>query len=184
MQIGFPVDYTSLIVQTGSVVGDTRITAYWNEMPSSDGTVQRVGYNEDHVLIRALKELDPSLSISLSPGNEYVRDQGPRIEIILGEDAENYFPTIKPAKYLPVKNTPAPKASDTPALNTSPSSLSTPSKQESTKEQTSTPPSQSATNTPDAQTELTPLPPPVLPSETPPNKEAHYQFQAGEWEQF
>lgn len=75
MQIGFPVDYNHIIVQTGAITGNTRITSYWNEMETTSGEKKSIGYNEEHVIIQALKELDSSIPISTAPNNEFIRDQ-------------------------------------------------------------------------------------------------------------
>lgn len=41
------------------------------------------------------------IPINIVTGNEYIKTNGPKIEIVLGNDYKNYFTFSKPAEYLP-----------------------------------------------------------------------------------
>ncbi len=171
-QFWFPIDYSSVIMQTGSVVGNTRVVSYWNETAA-------IGFSEKSPLIGALQMVESTVPYVFQGNNEYVVDQGPRIEIILWEDIKEFFTFAKEASYLPqitpkVSNT-ATSKEKTPVQNKVPQIDTTQNTQETAdtdwdKNETSW--SQS-------------LDIPAWDSKHPDmNPSEPYQFQPGEWETF
>ena len=67
-QLGFPIDTSKVIVQTGAVNGNTRIVAYRNDEAD-------VGFTEDDIQIQALKRIAENVPISFAKNNEFVKDQ-------------------------------------------------------------------------------------------------------------
>ena len=60
-----------------------------------------IGIDTDAVVIDALKYLEEKIPYSTVLRNEYVTTEGPRIEIVIGNDIGSYFTFAKPAYYLP-----------------------------------------------------------------------------------
>lgn len=67
-KLGFPIEHSSIIHQTGATLEKTRINTYWNEEA-------QVGFSEESILIRALKTIEPNIAFSFSRGNEFVTNQ-------------------------------------------------------------------------------------------------------------
>lgn len=161
MQIGFPVEYNSIITQTGAVEGNTRITAYYQEFKTASGETRSAGFTKDTTIIRALQALDTTIPLTFASQNEYVRDQGPRIEIILGDDIKNFFPSMTQATYLPTKTSPSHDNTNT----STETSIPTVTNKEATTADT---PVSEESPTETAQTETLTLTPHPTPSTTPP----------------
>jgi cell envelope-related transcriptional attenuator len=83
-QLGFPIDHQNAIVQTGATIETTNIHKYYD---SAIGT----GFDDNHILVEALKKIEPSISQSTGTGAKFATGTGQYIEIILGNDAKNYF---------------------------------------------------------------------------------------------
>ena len=124
------------IIATGSIA-QSHVNIYWH--PDIE-----VGINPKSPTIEALKYLEEGLPYIIVPHNEYISTDGPKIEIVLGDDMDSYFPFIAPVYYIPTppavsgetnnssksssgiqKNTQsstnAPKTNTTPSTNTRPS---------------------------------------------------------------
>lgn len=85
-QLGFPIDHTNVIVQTGAKIENSSIHSFFDKENNS-------GFGENHLLIQALKTFDSSIPVTFAPNQEYATGTGQYIEIILGNDAKNYFKT-------------------------------------------------------------------------------------------
>ncbi len=83
-QLGFPVNYSEIIIQTGATLGNSRIHSYYDKSTGS-------GFSDESTLIKALKQVEESIPYSSSPENIYSINPTPSIEIILGDDAKNFF---------------------------------------------------------------------------------------------
>ncbi len=83
-QLGFPIDHQNAIVQTGAKIETTNIYRYYNSATES-------GFNDNHILIEALKKIEPSVPQSTGTEAKFATGTGQYIEIILGNDAKNYF---------------------------------------------------------------------------------------------
>lgn len=60
-----------------------------------------LGFTEKDTIIQALREVDETLPYIYVTKNEFITNDGPKIEIIIGDDIKNYFTFAKPAYYLP-----------------------------------------------------------------------------------
>lgn len=179
-QLGFPLDYSSVIIQTGSITGNTRIVSYWND-------VAQIGINETSPLIEALKMIEPNVAYHFQGNNEYITDQGPRIEIILSDDSKEYFTFAKEESHLPALETKTPSQTDI-------SVETTPQKEKEVTQKTSSslsPETQEKTPSEGTGTKNpknNPLPSSKkeesAPQESINTQTESYQFQPGEWENF
>ena len=86
-------DKKTLFESTGSIA-TSHINIYWNEE-------MEIGIDKDAVVTQALKYLEEKIPYSTVLRNEYVTTEGPRIEIVVGNDIGSYFTFAKPAYYLP-----------------------------------------------------------------------------------
>ena len=83
-QLGFPIDHQNAIVQTGATIETTNIHKYYD-------SATETGFDDNHILVEALKKIEPSISQSTGTGAKFATGTGQYIEIILGNDAKNYF---------------------------------------------------------------------------------------------
>lgn len=83
-QLGFPIDHTNAIVQTGAVITNSEIHSYFNKTGSG-------GFDEKHILIQSLKQIEDSIPVTFDANQKFATGTGKYIEIILGQDAKNYF---------------------------------------------------------------------------------------------
>lgn len=86
-------DKKTLTEATGSIE-NSHINIYWNEEAA-------IGTPLSSPIITALKFLEEKIPYSTVIHNEYVTTDGPRIEIIIGNDIASYFTFARPAYYLP-----------------------------------------------------------------------------------
>lgn len=94
-KLGFPLSSrTPLYTATGEIM-TSHVNIYWHEDVE-------VGINpKTSMPVSALKYLEEWLQYNTVPHNEYINTDGPKIEIVLGDDIENYFPFITPVYYIP-----------------------------------------------------------------------------------
>lgn len=83
-QLGFPINYWEIIIQTGATIPNSSIHTYYDNTTGS-------GFSDEHTLIKALKQIEWNIPFSSSPKNLYSKNWTPVIEIILGNDAKNFF---------------------------------------------------------------------------------------------
>jgi LytR_cpsA_psr family len=81
------------IIATGAIT-QSHVNIYWHED-------LQIGIDPKSPTIEALKYLEESLPYITVQHNEYVTDDGPKIEIVLGDDMEEYFPFVTPTYYIP-----------------------------------------------------------------------------------
>ncbi len=84
---------TALVETTGSIT-TSHVNIYWNAEANA-------GFSPDHLFVKILKDLEDRIPYIMVTHNEYVNTNGPRIEIVLGDDSKSYFTFAKPAFYLP-----------------------------------------------------------------------------------
>lgn len=93
-KLGIPLSTRNpTIIATGSI-SQSHINIYWHEDV-------KVGINPKSTTVQALKYLEESLPQIIVPHNEYVTNDGPKIEIVLGDDITSYFPFVTPVYYIP-----------------------------------------------------------------------------------
>ncbi len=78
---------------TGAIT-TSHINIYWNNE-------MEVWIKEDSTIVQALKFIEEKIPYSIVSRNEYVTTDGPRIEIVVGNDISSYFTFARPAYYLP-----------------------------------------------------------------------------------
>lgn len=83
-QLGFPINYSEIIIQTGATIPNSSIHAHYDSTTGS-------GFSDEHTLIKALKQIEWNIPFASSAENLYSKNSEPVIEIILGNDAKNYF---------------------------------------------------------------------------------------------
>lgn len=101
-KLGFPIAQSGTIVNGSGILERSYIHIFWDE-------ATQTGIDPKSTLILALKKALPALEIVASPENMYVKNDGPKIEIILGRDYRSTLPLSKLPSYIPitqwVKNT-------------------------------------------------------------------------------
>ncbi|NRH20734.1 LCP family protein [Candidatus Gracilibacteria bacterium] len=93
-KIGVNFENNHVLNSSTGIIEQSHINVYWNEEYD-------IGINPESSIIKALKSLDMRIPINIVTGNEYIKTNGPKIEIVLGNDYKNYFTFSKPAEYLP-----------------------------------------------------------------------------------
>ncbi len=81
------------IIATGTIT-QSHINIYWH--PDLN-----IGINPASPVVESLKHLEESIPYIIVPHNEYVTDDGPKIEIVLWDDIATYFPFVTPLYYIP-----------------------------------------------------------------------------------
>ncbi len=98
-KLGIPLSSKDPVITSTGTIDQSHVNIYWNESLS-------VGISPKSEIIEALKILEESIPYTIVSGNEYIKDDGPKIEIVLGKDASEYFSFAKPPYYLPMIQTP------------------------------------------------------------------------------
>ena len=93
-KIGINYDTNHVFITSTGSVEQSHINIYWND-------AYKIGISPDSDIIQALKSLDERIPVHIVTNNEYVTTNGPKIEIVLGDDFKNYFIFSKPVEYLP-----------------------------------------------------------------------------------
>lgn len=99
-KIGIDFDASHVLKTSTGTIEKSHINIYWNQEYS-------IGINPDSDIVQALKTLDLRIPVHIVTGNEYIKTDGPKIEIVLGADYKDYFTFAKPAEYLPKIETPS-----------------------------------------------------------------------------
>ncbi|GAB0174438.1 MAG: hypothetical protein HHAS10_03170 [Candidatus Altimarinota bacterium] len=106
-KLGFPISFEKpLSASTGSVE-KSHINYYWYEE-------MKVGVDPNGPVIQGLKYLDNAIPLTAVDRNEYINNSGPKIELVIGKDGDDYFKDLKYPYYLP-----APPKSTTSGESTS-----------------------------------------------------------------
>lgn len=84
---------TALKSSTGEIL-HSHINIYWREQYA-------IGIDPKSEIVEALKLLDIRIPVNIVTSNEYITTDGPKIEIVLGEDYKDFFTFSKPPIYLP-----------------------------------------------------------------------------------
>lgn len=98
-KVGFSMDVSWVLVESTGTIETSHVNIYWN--PEANAW-----FPSDHIFIKALKEIEDRIPYIMVKHNEYVKTRGPRIELVLGEDATTYFWFARSAYYLPYIPTP------------------------------------------------------------------------------
>jgi LCP family protein required for cell wall assembly len=93
-KLWFPISFEkTFTVATGSIE-HTHINVYWHED-------LQVGINPDSSSVKGLRYIEPGIPLTFVSQNEYINTSGPRIEIVVGKDGDEYFKDIKSPYYIP-----------------------------------------------------------------------------------
>lgn len=134
-KIGINYDEKRVLKVSTGAIDHSHINIYWN-------AEHKIGINPDSEIVQALKKLDETMPINIVQNNEYITDDGPKIEIVLGADATDYYEFAKPLSYLPKIDTPktvSGEASSTPITKPNPQII-TPTSSSRTPATKTTPP--------------------------------------------
>lgn len=93
-KMGFQFQNEKLFVESTGAIETSRIVFYNN--PDIN-----LWWKEDDMVVKAFRFIEEKIPYSMSPKNEYVTSEGPKIEIILWKDVASYFTYAKPAYYMP-----------------------------------------------------------------------------------
>ncbi len=93
-KLGFPLSFEKTLTTSGSIE-KSHINIYYH----SD---LDVGISPDTPSILALKNLEEAIPYTVVERNEYINTSGPKIEIVIGKDANEYFTLLKNPYYLPI----------------------------------------------------------------------------------
>ncbi len=91
---GFPLSFDKTLTTSGSIE-KSHINIYYH----SD---LNIGISPLSIAVLALKHLEEAIPYTLVERNEYINTSGPRIEIVIGKDANEYFTLLKNPYYLPI----------------------------------------------------------------------------------
>lgn len=97
-KLGIKISNRHPIITATWSVGLSHINIYWHPDLS-------IGINPDWVSVQALKYLEESIPYSIVTHNEYVSNDGPKIEIVIGDDIAHYFSFVTPIYYIPTTPT-------------------------------------------------------------------------------
>jgi hypothetical protein len=93
-KIGINYDASHVLLTSTGTINQTHINIYYHQDYD-------VGIHPDSDIVTALRSLDIRIPIHIVTSNEYMTNDGPKIEIVLGADYKSYFDFAKPAEYLP-----------------------------------------------------------------------------------
>lgn len=93
-KIGINFKSNNVLKRSTGSIEQSHINVYWNKEHS-------VGINPESDIVKALATLEKNIPIHFVTRNEYVNDDGPKIEIVLWDDAQKYFDFARPLRYLP-----------------------------------------------------------------------------------
>lgn len=94
-KIGFPLTLQKPIITATGTIEKSHINIYWHP----DLTI---GIDPSSTRVVALKYIEEAIPYSIVEHNEYINTSGPKVEIVLGKDAWEYFTFIKNPYYLPI----------------------------------------------------------------------------------
>lgn len=97
-KLGFPFSFEKTLTTSGSIE-KSHINIYYH----SD---LDVGISPNSPSVLAFKNIEEAIPYTFVDRNEYINTSGPKIEIVIGKDANEYFTLFKNPYYLPI----APKA--------------------------------------------------------------------------
>jgi LCP family protein required for cell wall assembly len=130
-KIGINYDENNAFKTATGEIERSYINVYWNEE-------FKVWINPESEIIQALKMLDMRIPVNIVTKNEFVTNDGPKIEIVLGKDYKNFFIFSKPVEYLPKIETPSISGStlswEKKQNNTTPAAVASPKKNTNSKE--------------------------------------------------
>lgn len=93
-KLGITFDDKKTLTESTGSIENSHINIYWNDEAE-------IGTPLSSPIIQALKFLEEKIPYSTVIRNEYITTDGPRIEIVVGNDIGSYFTFAKPAYYLP-----------------------------------------------------------------------------------
>ncbi len=93
-KIGINYDSTHVLKVATGAIEKSHINIYWN-------SEYKIGIDPKSDIATALHTLDIRIPVNIIENNEYVTDDGPKIEIVLGADYREYFNFANPVSYLP-----------------------------------------------------------------------------------
>jgi hypothetical protein len=93
-KIGINYDSTHVLKASTGSIEKSHINIYWNDE-------YKIGINPESDIITALRTLDIRIPVNIVKSNEYVTNDGPKIELVLGSDYKSYFTFADPVSYLP-----------------------------------------------------------------------------------
>ncbi|MBP9779733.1 LCP family protein [Candidatus Gracilibacteria bacterium] len=93
-KLGFQFDNEGLFLESTGAIETSHINIFRNNEVD-------IGWKDESIVVESLKSIEEKIPYISTTHNEYVVTQGPKIEIVLGKDAQSYFTFAKPAYYLP-----------------------------------------------------------------------------------
>ena len=93
-KLGFPISFEKSISTSTGSIEKSHINYYWYED-------LKVGIDPNASTMQALKYIEPAIPYTGVEKNEYINNSGPRVEIVIGKDGNEYFKDLKYPYYLP-----------------------------------------------------------------------------------
>lgn len=93
-KLGFPISFEKTLTASTGSIEKSHINYYWYEE-------MQVGINPNWPVIQWLKHIDNAIPLTSVEKNEYINNSGPKIEIVIGKDGDDYFKDLKYPYYLP-----------------------------------------------------------------------------------
>lgn len=93
-KMGFQFQNEHLFVESTGSIDSSKILFYNNPE-------LHLGWNDSDMVVQAFRFIEEKIPYTMSPKNEHVTTDWPKIELILWKDAATYFTYTKPAYYMP-----------------------------------------------------------------------------------
>ena len=116
-KLWFPFSFEKTLTTSTGTIEKSHINIYWHPDIS-------VGIDPSVPRVMALKYIEESIPYTLVERNEYITNFWPRIEIVIGKDAMDYFTFLKNPYYLPIVPKPTLSWESPPSVSWEPKILS------------------------------------------------------------
>ncbi len=93
-KLWFPIENTTNLVFTTGAIENSHINIYWNKEHT-------IWYPPDSEIVQALKSIFPTMTFVEVMKNEYITNDGPQIEIVLGADIAKQTVFAERPYYIP-----------------------------------------------------------------------------------
>jgi LCP family protein required for cell wall assembly len=93
-KLWFPISFEKTLTSSTGTIENSHINFYYYED-------LKVGIAPDSVSILGLKHIEPGIAYTAVEKNEYINTSGPKIEIVIGKDGNEFFKDLRYPYYLP-----------------------------------------------------------------------------------
>lgn len=93
-KLWFPISFEKTLTASTGAIEKSHVNFYWYEE-------LKVGITPDSTSVLALKYLEPGIPYTSVEKNEFINTSGPRIEVVIGKDGNEFFKDLRFPYYLP-----------------------------------------------------------------------------------